>query len=52
MGAEEDSGDNIDSDEDTHIESQFKAYQLKTVFNIKKMLEIDWENEEEDALIL
>ena len=47
-----DSGDNIDSDEDTQIKSEYKAYQLKTVYNIKTVMEIDWENEEEDSLIL
>ena len=42
----------MDSDDDTQILSEYKAYQLKTVYNIKTVLEIDWENEEEDSLIL
>ena len=52
MPGEDDSGCDLDSDEDTHIQSEYKAYQLKTVYNIKTVMEIDWENEEEDALIL
>ena len=51
-GDDNDSDNGVDSDEDTLIQSQYKAYQLKTVYNIKTVMEIDWENEEEDSLIL
>ena len=38
--------------DEPYIYSRFNAYQLKTINRIKNVEEVDWENEEEDALIL
>lgn len=39
-------------EEEAYVCSNFEAYQLKTISQIKKVEEVDWDNEDEDALIL
>jgi len=39
-------------EEETYIQSNFVAYQLKTIYQVKAVDEIEWDSDDEDALIL
>lgn len=49
---EEHSGAYEGYQEEVYIRSAFEPYQLKTIYKVKKVDEIEWDDEDEDLLIL